>query len=291
MPENDGDLLRYYAQPGPMTNPCECAALFEELPKDIAALRQVVQGLMVHIFWAERYGLALQDERKQELHIRPAGQKVACILEMDGRPLSEARPLEKRLVGNCRDFSVLACSMLRYQGVPARARCGFATYFLPNHYEDHWVVEYWKADEGRWVMADFQLDDLQKKVLGIEFDTLDMPPGYFWTGGKAWLECRAGHEDPDKFGIFEWKGLHFIRGDLLRDYWSLNKIEILPWDFVAFLTREEASLTPEDDEFLDEVAKLCVAGDPAFSTIRRMYEDDPRLHIPEAWLREVGGAI
>ena len=96
MSENDGDLLRYYAQAGPMTDHCECAALFKELPKDIVGLRQVVQGLMVHIFWAERYGLALQDERKQEVQIRPAGQKVACILSMDGRPLSGRRPSSRR---------------------------------------------------------------------------------------------------------------------------------------------------------------------------------------------------
>lgn len=290
MSEVGGNLLRYYAQPGPMTDPKDNARLFGDLPNDIDGLRRVVQGLMVHIFWAERYGLGLSDERKQEVQMRPVGQKLARILELDGRPLSETRPLEKRLVGNCRDFSVLVCSMLRYQGISARARCGFGTYFLPDHYEDHWVVEYWKADEARWVMVDFQLDDLQKQVLGIDFDSLDLPDGLFWTGGKAWLACRAGHADPDKFGIFEWHGLHFIRGDLLRDFWALNKVEILPWDFVAFLTREEASLTPEDDAFLDEVAELCTGGDHAFPKIRRLYEEDPRLHIPQEWLREVGGA-
>ena len=41
-------------------------------------------------------------------------------------------------MGNCRDFSTMLCTVLRYQNTPARARCGFGAYFLPDHYEDHW---------------------------------------------------------------------------------------------------------------------------------------------------------
>lgn len=72
---------------------------------------------------------------------------------MNDSPLTLARPLEERLVGNCRNFSTMLCAMLRYRGVPARARRGFGTYFEPNQYMDHWVCEYWKADEQRWVMV------------------------------------------------------------------------------------------------------------------------------------------
>jgi hypothetical protein len=56
------DPLEYYAHPGPMTDPKKYASLFEGLPTTIPALCQVVQGLLIHIFWAERYGLALSDE-------------------------------------------------------------------------------------------------------------------------------------------------------------------------------------------------------------------------------------
>ena len=49
------DLLNYYAQPGPMTDPHDQAHLLDNLPTDIPSLVKVVQGVMVHIFWAERY--------------------------------------------------------------------------------------------------------------------------------------------------------------------------------------------------------------------------------------------
>jgi hypothetical protein len=43
--------LGYYTRPGPTTDPGEHAGLFEDLPAAIPALCQVVQGLLLHIFW------------------------------------------------------------------------------------------------------------------------------------------------------------------------------------------------------------------------------------------------
>lgn len=272
--------LAYYACPGPMTGLKELASLFDELPTGVPGLVEVVQGLLIHIFWAERYGVTLSEERKQEVNIRSVSQKLKRIQALDEAPLSADRPLEKKLVGNCRDFSTLLCAMLRRQGVPARARCGFGTYFLPDHYEDHWVCEYWKADEQRWVMVDAQLDALQREALNIQFDPLDMPPGQFVTGGEAWLMCRAGEADPDRFGIFEWHGIWFVRGDLIRDFLALNKVEVLPWDGGWGFLADEQNM---EAELMDHIAGLTQAGDEAFAEIRATYENDPRFHIPDEY--------
>jgi hypothetical protein len=126
-------------------------------------------------------------------------------------------------------------------------------------------------------MVDAQLDAFQHEVLGIAFDALNMPSGQFVTGGRGWQMCRAGEADPDKFGIFEWHGIWFVRGDLIRDFLSLNKIEILPWDggwgFLEDETRMEA-------EIMDRIAELTLAGDDAFGDIRAIYEADSRFHVP-----------
>ncbi len=121
--------------------------------------------MLVHIFWAERYGLSLPEERKQEVALRSVAEKLERLLELDSRPLDKARPLEMRLVGNCRDFSVLLASILRHHGTPARARCGFGAYFMPDHYEDHWVCEYWNGAKERWTLVDAQLDAFQCDAL------------------------------------------------------------------------------------------------------------------------------
>jgi hypothetical protein len=194
--------------------------------------------------------------------------------------LTVARPPEQRLVGNCRNFSVLLCAILRHQGLPARARCGFGAYFTPGKYEDHWVCEYWNERQARWVRVDAQLDALQRQTLNIRFDPLDVPADQFLAGGRAWLMCREAEADPDLFGIFDMHGLWFIRGDLVRDVASLNKVELLPWDGWGLIDGEDQALEPDDLALLDRAAALSLADNAAFSELRSFYEENPGLRVP-----------
>ena len=275
------DPLEYYARPELMTDPQGQAQLFEDLPAEIPALCQVVQGLVLHIFWAERYGVKLSDERKQEVQFRSVARKLARIRELADWPLTVPRPPEKKLVGNCRDFAVMLCAILRHHGIPARARCGFGTYFTPGHYEDHWVCEYWKAGEQRWVMVDSQLDRVQRQALRIQFSPYDLPPGQFVPGGQAWQLCRAARADPDRFGIFEMHGLWFVRGDLMRDLASLNKTELLPWDVWGVIEGEDKDLAPADWALLDCVAGLTLADNDSFHEMRLTYLNNAHLCVPD----------
>ncbi|MGE5222245.1 MAG: transglutaminase-like domain-containing protein [Omnitrophica WOR_2 bacterium] len=276
-------ILQYYAAPGPMTDPGEHTYLFADLPADLHELCKIVQGCLLHIFWAERNGVKLSEERKQEVQIRPVAAKLPRLLDLDSHPLNISRPPERRLVGNCRDFSVLLVSMLRYLGIPARARCGFGAYFMPNHYEDHWVVEYWNAKEQRWILVDAQLDELQRSVLQPPFDPLDVPRNQFIVAGQAWQLCRAGLADPDAFGIFDMHGTWFIGGNVVRDFLSFNKVEILPWDsgwgFLTMDALNPASVYFEGDK-LDRVSQWTLNGDECFNAIRDEYSSEPRWQAP-----------
>lgn len=163
-------MLAWYNQPGIMTDPGEYRPLLEQLPADVPVLVRVTQGLMLHVFWADQYGQELTEARKSEVQLRPLRSMLARVLELDPRPLHETRSPDRRLVGNCRHFSVLLASLLKVHHIPARARCGFGTYFIPGHYEDHWIAEYWDAGRSRWVQVDAQLDLLQQNALKIAFD-------------------------------------------------------------------------------------------------------------------------
>jgi hypothetical protein len=273
--------LTLFTQPGPMTDPGPYRHLFENLPADISRLCKIVQGATVHVFWAERYGLKLTPERKAEVQLRNLPKRLRRTLELDSRPLAEARPLEKRIVGNCRDFTLLLVSMLRHQGVPARARCGFGAYFMPDHFEDHWVAEYWNAPQKRWVLVDAQLDGFQCEALKIPFDPLDVPRDQFIVGGLAWQMCRSGAADPDTFGIFDMHGLGFVRGDFVRDVAALNKVELLPWDCWGIIENPMLE-DPSDLTLLDRLAALTCGDVPDFDIVRGLYENDPRLRVPAA---------
>jgi hypothetical protein len=266
-----------------MTDPGEYAALLDGLPQDVPTLVRTLQGLLVHIFWTKSYGLEPSPERLEEVTLRSLRSRLGRLLELDPAPLGQARSLEHRLVSNCRDFSLMMVGMLIHLGVPARARCGFATYFMPDHYEDHWVVEYWHAAEGRWVMFDSQLDKLMLDALQPGFDPLDMPSGQFVSGGEAWLLCRREGRDPERFGIFDMQGWDFIRGNLYRDLLALNKVEILPWDFLPGMGPDCATFTPADWEMHDQLAELTTRPEACFADLRARYESDPGLHVPADW--------
>jgi hypothetical protein len=272
------DATTYFAQPSPMTEPGPYFQLLDGLPTDIGEICRIVQGTTVHIFWAGRYGLELTEERKIEVHLRTLQRRLARTIELDPHPMAEARTPEKRIVGNCRDFTLLLVSILRHQGIPARARCGFGTYFLPDHYEDHWVVEYWNADQGRWILVDAQLDELQRDALKNPFDPMDVPRDQFLVGGRAWQMCRGGRIDPDSFGIFDLHGLGFVRGDFVRDVAALNKVELLPWDCWGIIEKPEIE-DPDDLMFLDQLAALTEGDVPDLPAVRTLYEADPRLHV------------
>ena len=271
--------LDYYVAQSDISDPGAYASLFVDLPKDIVELCRIVQGAMLHVFWAERYGVTLPEGRAQAVTLRHVERLLARHQEIEQTPLHEARSLEKRLVGNCRTFSVLLCAMLRHVGIPARVRCGFGRYFLPDHFEDHWVCEYWHETENRWVMVDAQLDAFQCEVLKIPFDPVDVPQDQFIVGGKAWHWCRSGQEDPEKFGIFDMHGLWFVRGDFVRDVAALNKEPLLPWDCWGLINRKDDDISAAEWELLDQVAKLTF-DEVDFLAIRAIYGEKDGLAVP-----------
>ncbi len=272
--------LDFFTTPGLMTSPGSQGGLLDHLPDDVESLYRVVQGLLIHIFWAEQYGVQLTGPRRDEVQLRSVAHKLERISVLDPRPLAETRSPDKRLVGNCRDFSVMLTAFLRHKGIPARARCGFARYFIPNHYEDHWVCEYWSAAQKRWVLVDAQLDEFQCNKLSIQFSPLDVPRDQFIVGGKAWQLCRSEQADPEAFGIFDMHGLWFVRGNLVRDVASLNKMEPLPWDGWGIIEARDETLSADDLALLDQVAELTSGDVPEFDRVRWLYENDDRLRVP-----------
>ena len=254
--------------------------MLDAVPRDLGGMARVVQGLLLHEHWAPAYGVTLSDERRSQSHIRPASLMLDRLLADDGRPLPIARPVDARLVGVCRHFTVLLVTMLRAQGVPARARCGFGSYFNPGRFEDHWVCEYWNAADGRWTLVDAQIDEVQREKLKPDFDLLDVPRDRFVIAGDAWARCRAGEGNPSAFGIFQMRGLWFIAGNLMRDLAALNKMEMLPWDVWGAMVRPDEPLGDDRLALFDRLSAITRAPDAAFAELRRLYEDDKDLRVP-----------
>jgi hypothetical protein len=278
------DAIReFYSTPGAITEAGRHSEMLERLSRDIDELVRIVQGLVIHEFVAKPfYGVDLKDERHAESHIRPVAAMLDRIFELDQSPLSTPRPPEKRLVGVCRHYVVLLLAILRAKGVPARCRAGFGTYFNPGYFEDHVVCEYWNATEKRWVFVDPQFDDIWRSQLRIAHDTLDVPRDRFLVGGDAWERCRAGHDDPAKFGIVEGnrRGLWFVASNVVRDLAELNKVEMLQWDTWGVMPRPDERLADDRLVLFDDLSAIGRDPDAAFDLVRQRYSDDERLAVP-----------
>ena len=281
---NTPPTLPYYTEPGPMTSPGRHAALLGDLPHEVAGLADVLHGLVIHEHLAELYGVTLTDDDRASVHVRPVEDLLGLIIAKDGRPLAEPRDPGRRLAGNCRHFSVLLAAMLRAQGLPARARCGFGGYFGNGLFEDHWVCEYWDASVQAWKLADAQIDARQREIFAVDFDLTDVPRDRFLIAGDAWAKCREGAADPAAFGLslIRESGMWWIAGNLMRDAAALGNIELLPWDCWGVMPAPDADIGAGENVLFDQLAGYTRFPDAAFDLLQQLCAGDDRLRVPLA---------
>ena len=273
--------IEFYATPGALTElPVEHAELIRQLSLDPEGLCRIAQGLLVAP--TDAFGAGLSDQRMAERNTRPARDLLQRAIALDpGSPLQQPRPAEQRVIGTCRHFAVLATAFLRAAGVPARARCGFAAYFVPPKKVDHWITEYWSSEGRRWVRIDVEYLDLATPGPARPND---LRAGEFLDGGAAWQLVRTGRENPAQFGVFgteNW-GVGEIRANAMKDLASVaGKVEMLPWDVWGPMEDSYNGMTGDDfDQLIDDLASA--THDPDGHDLQHIYD---QLAVPVSMIR------
>jgi hypothetical protein len=259
---------------GPLTViDADLAPALAELPEDPVGLCRAAQGLVMLPHLAPAFDIP--DDRQAERSIRPTSAVMRRLLDLDPAPFDQTRAPDMRVIGTCRQFALLSCAFLRHRSISARARCGFAGYFVPGKYLDHWVTEY-QDETGRWVRVD-------SEILGFEYvdHPEDLSPGEFLTGGEAWRFLSESGADPMDFGVdgapHAW-GIAEVRGNAIRDLAAMNKVEMLPWDeWGRMRVSYEGNTGLEFDALIDDVAAACASDDP--SLLERTYAAED-LSVP-----------
>lgn len=259
--------FEFYKTHSIITDPKRFGYLYEPLPETLPELCQVVQGLLLHVMHTDRYGVALSEQGKKEVRLREIEDILQRAIELSNRPLIQPRDPNNRVVSHCRDYAVLLCSFLRHKGVPARVRAGFATYFVPETHQTHWLCEYWCQDRVQWIMVDAQLDDIQSRYYKIDFDPLNVPPNRFIYAGQ---EFRLLKEDAENYDV---------RRSLIQDFAALNKIEVEIWDTISIMDTDKKQ-NPEAFRLLESIAKKTTSSDDRLIEIQRIYNTHSELQIP-----------
>jgi len=136
---------------------------------------------------------------------------------------------EHRIIVTCRDFALFTCSLLRVAGFESRVRCGFASYFIPDQYEDHWITEYKPADTSDWIRIDSQLDEVQQNHYQF-YSPLHLSSADFMTAPEAVLSLQNKARQACDFGQGEARGEWFLKVNLIRDFLSLQGVYNSEWD-------------------------------------------------------------
>jgi len=262
-----------------MTSGGRHEAALRELPASVPELMAAVQGLLIHRDLTWMYDVPRSDEHVVTSNLRSI-ERILDALLADGRPITDVRPPAERVGVTCRDFTVLTVAALRAHGVPARARCGFGGYFPGENMEDHWVAEYRRTD-GRWALADAQIDDRHRAEWGVDLDTADLPRDQFVVAGQAWQRCRVGEDDPNRYGLtsLDESGEWWIAANLIRDVAALADVELLPWDVWGVMPEPEDEITPELVELFDALAEITADPDTA-ADARVVHDRDERVRVP-----------
>ncbi|MEV6595447.1 transglutaminase domain-containing protein [Actinoplanes sp. NPDC051346] len=264
-----------YTRQTAYSDPRGYAGLLAGLPADLPALGAAVRNLIVHYRGS---GIDFPPERLEEIESRWLDRILAHDQRrFPGSLLTPHRAPEDRVVGCCRDYTLLTVAALRLHGVPARSRIGFADYLDEEFHFDHVVTEWW--DGGRWRAADTQLDPAG----GLSVDTLDVPlrEGGLVPASRVWTAYRRGDLDPHRYGVHPdspIRGAWFIRNYVLHEAAHRYGDELLLWDLYGAMSEE----LDGDLGLIDEVAGLLIAADSgdeaADRKLARWYADDARLH-------------
>ncbi len=266
-----------YAIQTRFSDPGVHAGLFDALPDDVTEIAAVVRNLLIHYRGG---GIEFTGERLAEIDNRWVSAILATDQKRNGTPLAVPREPVDRVVGCCRDYTLLFVSILRHKGIPARSRVGFGNYFAEGFNHDHVVAEYWNGD--RWVMIDAQMDPAEPS---FTFDVADMPAGPFLSAAEVWRGFRAGELNGDLFGAdanpdapLKLHGGWFIRNYVHYQLAHLNGDELLLWDNWASMSD---TLEGADVELTDRIAELMFASDngddAATKEVNELYRADPGL--------------
>jgi hypothetical protein len=253
------------------SDPGRMADWITSAPRDLSALRRLTTGLVHHYrAGGDPVQHGFTEQRLHEIDLRYADDQFARLHALSPEaPLTADREPTQRILGCCRDFTLLLVSQLRSQGVPARSRVGFAGYFLDGWWMDHVVAEVWDADAEQWRLVEAQLPD-DFSGAGGRFDMLDVPRDRFLTGDTAWRAARAGELDPSTFVVDpgldppNLRSWPYLAHNLVLDLAALTGWEAVLWDVWGLMDAPPQELSsPAVAAALDQVASTINSGTPS----------------------------
>ncbi len=241
-------VLDFYRQYSSFTDPGEYEYMYKDLPESLPELCSIVKSQFIHVYEElPQYNDQIPKERWNEsLTMYPTVQSILkALLSYDSRGLVKDRKVENRLVLACREYAILLASILKYMDIPARVRCGFATYLNPGSYTSHIICEVWNKDENRWMLVD------------PGKDMVDFSREQFELGNDTWLKMQNNEIELKLYSMMGQPGMVIITIALCHDLASILGSEYLIYQHSPILVSAfQQKLTEKEMEMLNRVSEL-----------------------------------
>ncbi len=241
-----------------ISDPGRFAHLIDGIEPSIAAVSAIARNIVVHY---RASGHELPTSSRGDISLRWAEAIFDRDQQRHPKPLGDQRAVVDRVQGCCRDHTLVAISILRHHGIPARSRVGFCSYFSNSWHHDHVIVEVWR--DGRWRRFDPEVEGPTPLLV----DPTDIPHGPnspFLTAAQVWTGHRAGTLDVNRFGVDEGLGIDgdwFAHSYVIREVAHRFGDELLLWDLWGAMHDDLADAPFRDLELVDAVAALLLRAD------------------------------
>ncbi|MHA7984559.1 transglutaminase domain-containing protein [Rathayibacter sp. CAU 1779] len=257
-----------YARQTVFSDPGEQRDWLADAPRTVAGIRRVASTLVFHYRASgDPTALGFAQERLDEIDLRYADAILGRARELQPGSITAPRDDLARVLGCCRDFTLVFVALAREAGIPTRMRIGFGGYLMRGWWLDHVIAEVWDAAARRWMLVEPQMPDgFPDQETGTPLDLLDVPRDRFLVGADAWHAARTGAIDPERFVVDPSTPIVFLRSwpylahNLVMDLAAVNGREPLLWDAWGPLEQftdpqiQKIELSPDDFAALDDLA-------------------------------------
>lgn len=274
----ENKILQHYLEYSQYTYPGLYEDYLKSLPDNVREFGPLIRNQLIHRTSLrndnepEIPGLIYVDSKNmpwwrqaEDDNFNTAVAITAELFRRDPKGFTNDRKDKDKLVLTCRHTTLLVASIFKAHGIPARVRSGYAPYFPfeKGISSDHWINEYWDKKEDRWVVVD--VDGCQHKT---GYDMFDLPANAFDYPAIAWLNCREGRDNPERFyNAKPAQGLIVIGWALFYDLHCLMNNEVIYLHSPAYLYNKWDNLSEEELKELDGLARLLIEPEKNFDDI------------------------
>jgi hypothetical protein len=286
----DKRILDHYREYSLFTYPGLYEDYLQSLPDDVKERGELLRKNFIHRTTLQAGNVGTNADLKygdmtkmpwwrqaEDDNLATTAAMLAEFFRRGPQGLTSERNVENKLVLTCRYVAILMAATLKAKGIPARVRSGFASYFEGTKDAwDHWITQYWKESENRWVTID--VDGSWHRT---GFDMYDMPEGKFDYSADAWLNVRQGKKEGNHFrnaGGFD--GLISISWELFYDFHCLMNNEIIYLHHPEFIRLDTfKNLKEEKLNELDNLAQLMQNPDENFNQLLQIWETNKAYRL------------